>query len=351
MERRVFISKLAQLTLLASSPSLLATPVFKKAVWVDKPHLPNYLQECYPCLFNEHLVIAGALEQSTPESATMGAMDASNSCYLFDLCKQAWRLGPQLPVKRHHLGLLTTSQGILAIGGFSANKSDPWQVKKDTFLLSDLDDHWQASVPLPNPQAEAGYATINNDAHVISGRGIIYGRLADVNDHVFFDGKQWQRAAPLPLARNSGACVAMDKGCLLIGGRIQDKRHQNQSQVDFYDKNADKWFELAPTPFASSGIAAAKHNNKVYVFGGEQYNYSINRAGITMMHSKTFKHIWQYDFASDKWQTLPISMTSTRHGLGAISTEDGIYLVGGAQRAGGELTTNTVELLTFQSDY
>ncbi|BBN81849.1 hypothetical protein PA25_18340 [Pseudoalteromonas sp. A25] len=351
MERRAFIRNLVQLTLLASSPSLLANSMSKKALWVDKPRLPAYVQELYPCLFNNHLVIAGALTQSTHDNATMGAMDASNSCYLFDLYKKAWRTGPLLPVKRHHLGLLSTPRGVLAIGGFAASKSDPWQVRKDAFLLPNLHDHWHVSAPLPNPQAESGYAVINNDAHVISGRGLNYGRLSDINDHVFFDGKQWQQAAPLPLARNSGACVAMNNGCLFIGGRIQDKRHQNQSQVDFYDKRTDKWYELAPTPFACSGIAAAAYNNKIYVFGGEQYSYSINRAGITMMHSKTFKHIWEYDFASDKWQTLPLSMTSTRHGLGAISTEQGIYLIGGAKRAGGEMTTNTLELLKFTHSY
>ncbi|CAH9055459.1 N-acetylneuraminate epimerase [Pseudoalteromonas holothuriae] len=348
MKRRVFIRKFAQFSLLVCSPSLLASSFHNNVNWIHKPRLPKQVQELYPCLYNNNLVLAGALEQSTIERATMGIMDASSACYLFDLSKQVWRLGPELPVKRHHLGLITTKKGVLAIGGFAASKSNPWQVRADTFVLSNLEDHWHTSKPLPNPQAESGYVRIGDNAHVISGRGIVHGHLTDINSHVFFDGTKWQQAAPLPLARNSGACVAMSSGCLLIGGRIQQKRHQNQTRVDFYDQRTDKWFELSPTPFASSGIAAASYNNKVYVFGGEQYNYSINRAGLTTMHSKTFKQVWEYCFTSDKWQTLPISMTSTRHGLGAISTQEGIYLIGGAQRAGGELTTNTVELLQFK---
>ncbi|WP_105168465.1 Kelch repeat-containing protein [Pseudoalteromonas sp. T1lg23B] len=348
MDRRAFINKLALLGLLVGAPLVSASTVRQKTNWVNKPHLPKRLQELYPCLYENHLIVAGALEQSSIEQATMGIMNASKDCYLFDLQKQTWRKGPNLPVKRHHLGLVSTKQGIMAIGGFAASKADPWQVRSDTFLLSHLNDHWHQAKPLPNPQAESGYANIAGNVHVISGRGISNGNLTDVDDHVFFDGTHWQSAAPLPVARNSGACVELDRGCIFIGGRIQDEQHENQSRVDFYDKRTDKWFELAPIPQACSGIAAAVKDHKVYVFGGEQYQYTTNQFGKPMMYSKTFRHIWQYDFTLDKWQTLPLSMTSTRHGLGAVTTNEGIYLIGGAERAGGENTTNAVELLKFE---
>ncbi|MCF6434184.1 kelch motif-containing protein [Pseudoalteromonas sp. MMG022] len=349
MDRRAFINKLACLGLLASTSMASALTTRQKANWVNKPSLPKRLQEIYPCLYENHIVVAGALEQSASEQATMGIMNASHNCYLFDLSKQVWRLGPTLPVKRHHLGLVSSQQGIMAIGGFAASKADPWQIRGDTFVLSHLDNHWHQAKPLPNPQAESGYANISGNVHVISGRGISSGNLTDVADHVFFDGTQWQSAAPLPLARNSGACVELDKGCIFIGGRIQDEQHNNQSRVDFYDHRADKWFELAPMPKPCSGIAAALTGHKIYVFGGEQYQYTMNQFGKPMMHTKTFNHIWQYDFALDKWQTLPLSMTSTRHGLGAVATKEGIYLVGGAERAGGENTTNAVELLKLET--
>jgi N-acetylneuraminic acid mutarotase len=245
------------------------------------------------------------------------------------------------------LGLVSTEHGVLAVGGFAASKSDPWQACADTFLLSRLSEHWHSSVPLPSPQAESGYANIEGNAHVISGRGIVHGRLTDVAEHVFYDGTKWQYAAPVPLPRNSGACVSMDKGCLLIGGRIQEKNHENQSRVDFYDQRSDRWFELAPMPQACAGIAAAKKGNKVYVFGGEQYNLINNHNSVPIMQSKTFNKIWEYDFARDHWQALPITMTTTRHGLGAVTTNEGIYLIGGAKRPGGEMTTNYVELLSF----
>ncbi|MBT1064136.1 hypothetical protein KJY73_11155 [Bowmanella sp. Y26] len=315
--------------------------------WRALASLPVPLQEIYPCIFKDKIVIAGALEQVQEGKGLLGNMSPSKSVHLYDFKDNSWYKGPELPEPRHHLGLASDEHSLFAIGGFSSDKQDAWKMESQVWQLSSFAESWQPITSLPVPQAEAGYAFLGKDLHVVGGRTHIKGQLNDTSAHHFYDGASWQPAAPLPVARNSFSCVAHNNGLIVVGGRIYQKQHENQARVDFYEKQTDRWFELAPLPKASAGTAAAVWQNELYLFGGEAYYFSQQDKQWTLTSSETYNQIWQYSFAKDEWHTLPVAMSSTRHGLGAVSTQYGIYLLGGARQAGIEGVSNLVEKFTY----
>jgi hypothetical protein len=82
-------------------------------------------------------------------------------------------------------------------------------------------------------------------------------------------------------------------------------------------------------PTARSGIAAATLAGRVVVVGGEA-------------PSGTFGEVEAYDPASDGWSALP-NLPTPRHGLGAVTMNQSIWLVGGARRPSGSETSDLVE--------
>ncbi|WP_343847554.1 hypothetical protein [Bowmanella denitrificans] len=315
--------------------------------WQNLAPIPVPLQEIYPCIFKNRIVIAGALELAQEGAGLMGNMSPSRSVHLYDFQQDIWHKGPELPEPRHHLGLAANHQSLFAIGGFSSDKQDPWKIESQVWQLSSLSDSWQSVTALPGPQAEAGYSFLGKDLHVVGGRTLINGHSTDTAAHYFYDDTSWQSAAPLPLARNSFSCLVHNDGLLVVGGRIYKKRHENQARVDFYEKKTDRWFELAPMPKASAGTAAAIWQGELFVFGGEAYHFTQQGDKWALTSSEAFDQIWHYQFSSDKWQTLPITMSSTRHGLGAVATSQGIYLLGGAKQAGSGEVTTLLEKFTY----
>ena len=75
------------------------------------------------------------------------------------------------------------------------------------------------------------------------------------------------------------------------------------------------------------------YNEHIYVFGGEFFD---NGGGV-------YSNVWEYSIASDTWQAVS-HMPKPRHGLGAITTEEGIFVIAGALEAGGNQTSNRMSI-------
>lgn len=87
-------------------------------------------------------------------------------------------------------------------------------------------------------------------------------------------------------------------------------------------------------PQGQGGLAAASAGGKLYAFGGEFFD---NGGGV-------YKECWCYNPTEDSWgRTTP--MKSPRHGLAGTAIGRDIYAIGGALQAGGNQTSNRVEML------
>jgi N-acetylneuraminic acid mutarotase len=86
-------------------------------------------------------------------------------------------------------------------------------------------------------------------------------------------------------------------------------------------------------PKAQGGLAATVLKGKVYVFGGEYF--SPAGGGV-------YAEAWEYDPKTDRWRSVA-AMPRPRHGLGAVTIENSIYVLGGASSAGGSNTSSALD--------
>ncbi|NTS76319.1 hypothetical protein HR060_05500 [Catenovulum sp. SM1970] len=349
MERRTFIKLVSHgsLTCAAASqfPAFATTSAKQANQWQSLADLPVAMQEIYPAVFADRICVAGGLEIAPDGKGEMGHLTISNKLYTLKSADSTWQQATSLPFKRHHLGLVASKRGLYALGGFFADLNDPWQARGECALLNKLDGQWQTIKALPQTQAESGYANINENIHVFGGRSNATGQLDDTNKHWVFDGTDWQSAAPLAVARNSLAACSHNALIYAVGGRIQSKNFLNQTLFQCYDSQLDRWFDLPPLPMASAGLACVSINNSIYAFGGEEYIFAKVDGKDKVIDSKAFKQVWHYDLAKEQWQTLSVSLPSTRHGLGAVVFDNRIVSLAGAVQAGATGTSSRVDAL------
>jgi N-acetylneuraminic acid mutarotase len=121
-------------------------------------------------------------------------------------------------------------------------------------------------------------------------------------------------------ARHHAASAIVNEEIYVIGGRITGSL-VNVDIVEKYDPKLDKWTtDFDPMPSKRSGIGAVSIDGLIYVLGGEQ-------------NQGTFNNNERYDPVSDTW-SIEMPMPTARHGLGVASIDDKIFAVGGGPHPG-----------------
>jgi hypothetical protein len=135
------------------------------------------------------------------------------------------------------------------------------------------------------------------------------------------DCPAWHKIADLPQQLEAAACASDGTYAYVIGGYS----FGNTNGFRRYDPVAKTWTKLAPMPLAAAMASAVYYppTNKIYVFGGENFdggtNYEITRI---------------YDIASNTWRAGAF-MPDVRSFMasGYNSANGKIYLVGGYNTA------------------
>src|SRR5690606_37334031 len=107
---------------------------------------------------------------------------------------------------------------------------------------------------LPKPIGEAAPLVHEDRIHLIGGRApageanSAWSDHADVADHFVLNpgATAWERAAPLPLARNSAASAVLDGALHVVSGRTVAGGQTPAHHI--YDPQADAWREGEPYP-------------------------------------------------------------------------------------------------------
>ncbi len=306
-----------------------------EAVWQTSVDLPIRVQEIYPCLHQGALWLAGGLSPDVPAAQ----QNISGSVYRFDVESGLWSDEPPLPEPRHHGFLVSFGSDLLLFGGFVAANGGRWSASRDVLALTE--NGWSLVGTLPSAQSETVAAVNGHVIHLAGGRAP--GRTnanwrdqRDIATHQVFDPSTGHTtaAAPLPMARNSAASFVIDGRWHVVGGRTVDGG--NSARHDVYDFEEDTWRDAEPLPGAQGGLAAASVGNHGFVFGGEYF--SPDGGGV-------YSEVWEYEADSGRWRQAG-EMPVPRHGLGAVTVGDSIYVVAGATEAGGAGTSKRMSVFS-----
>ena len=326
--RRAVLQSTAMLGLAATLPGS-ADPR-----WQTAAPLPLRVQEIYPCLHDGHIWVAGGLS-ADPHSRQITITDR---VVTYDVQTNEWRSGPSLPEPRHHGYLVSMAGKLWLFGGFVAANGGRWCASRDVFRLEN--DTWVPVGKTPAAQTETVAAVSAGRVHLAGGRAPAGSANAhwndqrDVDTHQVFDPETGETvtAPSLPMARNSAASFVIGDDWHVVGGRTVGGG--NSARHDIYSFTEGRWREGVPLPQAQGGLAAASVKQQSYVFGGEYF--SPDGGGV-------YPEVWHYDAAQERWQdagTMPVP----RHGLGAVTVGDAIYVVGGATSAGGNGTSDRISV-------
>lgn len=304
--------------------------------WETKTDVPYRIQEIYPALHKGRIYLAGGLGPDL-DPAQQGI---SGRVYVYDPADDTWSEGPSLPEPRHHPYLVSSGERLFSFGGFVAANGGRWSASTDVLMLDEDVDRWIKVADLRHPQSETVAGFVGGKIVLASGRMPGGDRNADWGDQVdidlvqVFDPETYEvTAGPVaPSARNSAAGAVIDDKLYVVGGRVVGSGNKSANEV--FDPATQAWETLAPMPSAQGGIAAAAVDGKLYVFGGEYFT-----GGGGGVHDES----WVYDPATDAWASIE-PMPVPRHGLGAVTIGDAIYVVAGATEAGGAGTSNRLSL-------
>jgi N-acetylneuraminic acid mutarotase len=303
---------------------------------IGRRPLPFAVQEIYPAAHGGRIHIAGGL---LGEGGRVTGVSDRHIAY--DPKTETTAMLAALPAPRHHPHAVDHDGRLYLLGGFGTNPGAVnWIMSTDTLLYDDAPNAWTTLAPAPEPHAEVVATSLGAHIHVVGGRrpksaaNVGYGDHEDVTRHLVYDpaANAWSIAAPALSARNSAAGAVIGGLWHVVGGRSMANGPTDAHEV--YDPREDRWRAAAPMPKGSGagGNAAGALFGALYVFGGEYFNNG----------GRVHPEVWGYDPKTDAW-TSAAPMPTPRHGLGAVTIGDAIWLVGGARKPSGNDTTDRVE--------
>lgn len=255
---------------------------------------------------------------------------APRAMLVYDPLSDRWSDAGEIPEGLNHASAATVGGKIYVIGGFrEGSRSATGAVR----IYDPAQRTWRDGAPMPTPRGALAVAVLDGRIHAIGGnaaRGMDlephdHGAAAQdrsVGTHEVYDPAQntWTRLEPMLTARNHLGAAAIAGKVHVVGGRVPGDMELTTHEI--YDPATDTWAAGPPMPTGRSGIAVVAHRNRLYVFGGET---------VRMLSSKTFDEAERFDPATGRWERLP-PMPTARHGLGAASFGDAIYVLSGGPK-------------------
>ncbi len=236
---------------------------------------------------------------------------------VYDTHTERWRAAADLPLRLHHANVAAVDGRLYLLGfltGFDFAEDGRG------FVYDPATDAWEAGPTMPAgaQRGASGVAVLGSRIYIVGG---LAGRRAvarcdgyDVATGEWFDVPDLPRAADHMAAGEVGGAV------VVAGGRSRGIRaHTGETHV--LDPAAGVWRTVSPMPTPRGGVAAAGHDGRLYVFGGEG---SDAESGV-------FEQVEAYHLATDTWTRLA-PMPTPRHGTGAAWVDGVVYIPGGADR-------------------
>ena len=296
--------------------------------WITLRPFPEPLEELFGAEANGKLYVLQGLK---PGWIPAGLV------YDYDPAEDTWVERGQMPAPCHHAAMTAQDGAIYVFGGFELPGGDEpaWKPIDRSWRYNPVSDDWKGLAPLPTARGAACAVTVKGKVYVIGGASQLpddpstgihpkrpHRSLGTVEEYDPATDA-WREVTPLPTARNHAVAASAQGRILVIGGRLAGAfitaMPGNTGIVEAYDPATDSWSERSPMPTARSGMAAAVHQGKVYVAGGEVQ---------TKEYLASFRAFECYDVASDSWHPLP-PLPVPRHGLAAAAVGGRIHYVSG----------------------
>jgi len=255
---------------------------------------------------------------------------APRAMLVYDPAVDRWATAGEIPEGLNHASLAAVGGKLYIIGGFRGSSRSATDALR---IYDPAQRTWRDGAPMPTPRGALAVAVLDGKIHAIGGnaaKGVglevhdhgVAARDRSVGTHEVYDPAldTWTRLEPMLTPRNHLGAAAIAGKIHVVGGRVPGDMELTTHEI--YDPTTDTWEAGPPMPTGRSGIAVVSHRERLYVFGGET---------VRRFSSKTFDEAEAFDPATGRWERLP-PMPTARHGLGAASFGEAIYVLSGGPR-------------------
>ena len=246
----------------------------------------------------------------------------------------SWTDATPLPFAAHHVNVAVVGDTLYYLGGLFSARGTIFQsvVRADAFrLVPGGGRGWEPVAPMPDARGSAAVGVHGTTVWLAGG---LTANMRSIDAVSSYDtvANRWTRhdELRLPEARDHAGSAVVDGVLYLVGGRV-GMHTRNRATVLTLNLTAlasgaqASWVAKAPMPVARGGLAVAAAGRKIYAFGGEG-----NRGAA----KGVFPDVAVYNIVTDSWE-MAAPMTAPRHGFGAASVGDKVYVPGGGARQGG----------------
>lgn len=164
------------------------------------------------------------------------------------------------------------------IGGFGVNQTGSSVVE----IFDTRSNEWRAGPPLPIRIHHPNVAAVGAKVFVAGGYtepGSI--AVADTYE-LDTDTLTWTRKADMPSARGAGAAAGHNGRLYVVGG---ERGGTTVADAAVFDPAANAWTQLQPMPTPRNHMAAAVIRGRIYVVGGRPGNLAVNEAFNTLTNT------------------------------------------------------------------
>jgi len=227
--------------------------------WVDLHGLPGQRTETAMALWNNRVVVAGGIDDS---SNFMRRVD------YYDLINLVWKSMPSLPEGRCRFSLNLVNDILYATVGACGTNNQFYTNCRDILFYNDSTKLWQNQATLGSGRFGNAAVVHKSDLYLIGGYNM------DPKMGTFYinhEKKEVGAKSAIPSPRGNFGAIAVGDFILTFGGKTQT----NFSPSEKYNMLTNKWETLSPCPFWTDRFAYTRWKNTIYVFGGSQFPQQV----------------------------------------------------------------------------
>ncbi len=247
----------------------------------------------------------------------------SNEVEEYDPIRDTWILKRPMLKKKCDMGYAVYNNKIYLFGGITETNYGDWQVVNDLDVYDPINNNWIRKRPLPSSRTGSRGIVIDNHLYIFGGLDSLYHYLDEVLIYDFLrDSWQFYGRMPRPLARP--AIGYYDSLIHIIGGEF----YGPLSCHYVLNLRNKEWYSYPPLPLARFGFLATFDNEKIYIFGGENYRHQ---------RRIYYKRVDIYDCVNNSWYLLDSINLARSYGSAGIFSYGAynfLYVVGGKTVSG-----------------
>lgn len=222
---------------------------------------------------------------------------------------------------RHECAAAALDGKLYLLGGRGMKPVEEYDPTTNQWLVRSM-------VPLEMHHFQA--VTYNDRIYVIGAFTGGYPHETPVPNVYIYDPKkdEWTKSHAIPEDRRRGAAgvVVHNEKFYVVGGIEDGHWADNRDYLDEYDPKTGEWKVLPDLPRVRDHFQAVVLDNKLYAVGGRK---SFAKEGVGF--ESTYAEVDVFDFATQKWETLPdeFHLPTERAGSSTINYRDGFIIAGG----------------------